>query len=535
MAWISGKLGSSTSRLALLFLLLTTIALSWFYQDTFNKHKVWMGRFAAANAVLDDYQNVARLAVREINILNDRLEGGEPRNTTYERELILETLQEAVHRLRQGTTAGVGSIRDTGQDQLRETALEIGRLVEELIGASALINQALNESRIDAATIEWKRLKDSGMPGDFAKRVDRAIKDQEREVYSISRQAPVGAGNIRSLPLVLILVIALISATVAMLSFRAEARSVHALKEAARAFASGDLSHRIPKLTSGEFSRLAEALNTMAAEMTDLCTRLRAEVTRMEKTIEDRNRELAVSNQRLAKTDVDRQKLLSNISHEFRTPLTVIRGQADIVLRGGGKTEAEYREAIERIRHRATVTTELLDDLLFMARADAGVPRLNMESVSIDVLIDSVCEEFQATAQLRGLLIEQRTMDRNAMIHGDAKQLWRVFAILLDNALRYSSPGGKVEVSATIAKGEVQIEFRDYGIGLTEKDEELAFDRFYRGQRAQEHSGGTGLGLSVAKAIVEAHNGSISLSGEPDAGTVARVTFPLEKPLKART
>jgi signal transduction histidine kinase len=443
-----------------------------------------------------------------------------------------ENLRETVNRLRRGITPGVGSNRKASQSKRRETLFEIGRRVEELIGASVLINQALNDRRIDDANNEWERLKKSGMPREFALLIDNAIEDQELEIYSIGRYTSVSAGIIPGLLPVLILVVALISVTLAWVGFRGFARSVRALHEGARAFTSGDLKHRIPKLKAPEFSRLAAAMNTMAAELTDHRKRLQDTVARMETIIEDRTRELTVSNQKRTEFGATRQKLLSNISHEFRTPLTVIRGQADIVLRGGSKTEAEYREAIERILRQANRATDLVDDLLFMARVNAGEPRLKLDSVSIVRLIDSLCKEFEAIAQQRNLSIEQHTKARNAVIHGDAKRLWQVFATLLDNALRYSKPGGTVEVSVSLAKEEVQIEFRDYGIGLTEKDAELAFDRFYRGQRAQEHSGGTGLGLSIAKAIVEAHNGFISISGELDAGATAKVNFPLVNQFK---
>jgi signal transduction histidine kinase len=102
----------------------------------------------------------------------------------------------------------------------------------------------------------------------------------------------------------------------------------------------------------------------------------------------------------------------------------------------------------------------------------------------------------------------------------------------MDNALRYSNPEGRIEVHVSQIDSDVQISFRDNGIGLTEEEAELAFERFYRGHKAEEHARGTGLGLPVAKAIVEAHDGSISLQGKLGEGAMATVTLPAESRLR---
>jgi len=218
--------------------------------------------------------------------------------------------------------------------------------------------------------------------------------------------------------------------------------------------------------------------------------------------------------------------LLANISHEFRTPLTVIRGEAEIALRGSNKSEMDQRESFQRIVDQVENATRLVDDLLFIARADAGEPRLKLSSVSIASMIDLVCQEFAARAEDKGIRIEQGRLPAGAVVQGDSGRLRQVFAILLENAIRYSNPGGRVEVQVLQGDESVKIIFRDEGIGLTDEEAELAFERFYRAPMAVEKAAGTGLGLPVAKAIVEAHNGSISLSGNPGQGATATVVIP---------
>jgi signal transduction histidine kinase len=298
------------------------------------------------------------------------------------------------------------------------------------------------------------------------------------------------------------------------------------LQQGVKVFRDGDLSHRIPELSELEFQQLGDAFNTMATQLSDNRKELRDTNLRLEATVDERTRELQVSNAKLAEVDAKRRKLLADISHEFRTPLTAIRGEAEIALRGSNKTELDYRDYFRRIMEHADNATRLVDDLLFIARADAGEPRLKMSSVVVAGMIDAVCEEFSVKAEQRGISIEQGRVDKKAYVRGDAGRLRQVFAILMDNALRYSNPGGRVEVRVLRTNENVEITFTDTGIGLSDEHAELVFERFYRAPNAEAQAPGTGLGLPVAKAIVEAHKGAISLKGKLGEGTTATVILP---------
>jgi signal transduction histidine kinase len=270
----------------------------------------------------------------------------------------------------------------------------------------------------------------------------------------------------------------------------------------------------------------------MARELSDHRSSLHDANVTLEATVEERTRALKSSNRKLADVDVNRRKLLADISHEFRTPLTVIRGESEIALRGKNKTKLEYRESFQRIMDQADHTTRLVDDLLFIARVDAGEPRLSLRSVAITSMITTVCEEFAVRAEKEKIKIEQSYEDSKVIVLGDVGRLRQVFAILIDNAMRYSNEGGSIEIKLTRGESEVHISFRDQGIGLTEEESEQAFERFYRGNKAEQHARGTGLGLPVAKAIVEAHKGKISLEGELGVGAIARVSLPAENRLR---
>jgi signal transduction histidine kinase len=314
---------------------------------------------------------------------------------------------------------------------------------------------------------------------------------------------------------------------------RSLTRSVNVLYHGAKTFTGGDLNHRIPDLQEKEFGRLGEAFNIMARELADNRASMHDSNVWLEAIVEERTRALKSSNDMLAVVDENRRKLLADISHEFRTPLTVIRGEAEIALRGKVKTPAEYQETLERIIDQSDQTTRLVDDLLFIARANAGEPRLKVRPLSVSSLLNSVCADFTAKAEQQEKSIRQDLVDEAAVVMGDEGRLRQVFSILIDNALQYSSAGGKVDVSLKRKEKDIVVIVRDSGMGLTKEEERQAFQRFFRGEKAQGHVRGTGLGLPVAKAIVEAHKGAITLEGKPGEGALATVVLPAEDKLKA--
>jgi signal transduction histidine kinase len=249
--------------------------------------------------------------------------------------------------------------------------------------------------------------------------------------------------------------------------------------------------------------------------------------------VDERTRALKESNERLESVDESRRKLLADISHEFRTPLTVIRGEAEIAMRGKDRPAGEYRETLERIMEQADQTTRLIDDLLFIARADAGEPRLKVRTVALDEVIEAVRADFAAEAQRREIEIHTTLDDEPLTVAGDDGRLRQVFAIVVDNALRYSNPGGAIEIATRRRDDTIVVTVSDNGIGISEEEAAQVFQRFYRGGKAQAHARGTGLGLPVARAIVEAHEGTIEIEGQPDEGTVVTVTLPAGGTLKA--
>ncbi|MFC1719940.1 sensor histidine kinase [Pseudomonadota bacterium] len=514
----------SKFRMAFTTLMLAALAIAWLYNDSVNWHEHDVQRITLANDVVQSYQKLSDLTFMELSALSDSVLQGNSGDLS-ERGPGASALREAVSVVRQGVAEEVAMRgRDTGEEL--EQVDEIERLVEEIIRTSELIEQALKEGRAGDARHELEMLRNSGAADYFNILIIAAVADQNVELHSVDLQATGHSRYIAKIMPALMGALVLITLFFIFVLSRNLTRSVSALHHGALAVGNDDLTYRIPDLNELEFQRLGEAFNTMALQLSEHREQLQDIKIQLEATVDERTRELQESNRKLAAVDANRRKLLANISHEFRTPLTVIRGEAEIAMRGSNKTEVDYRESFQRIIDQAENTTRLVDDLLFIARADAGEPRLKLSSVSIAGMINSVCLEFSAKAENKGIKIEQGRMDSRAEVQGDPGRLRQVFAILLENALRYSNPGGRVEIQVLQGDRNVEIIFRDEGIGLTEEESELAFERFYRAPRAVEKAAGTGLGLPVAKAIVEAHHGVISLSGKPDQGATATVVLP---------
>ena len=516
----------SKFNLAFATLMLAALTIAWFYHDSVKWYEHDVQRITLTSDVLQGYQKLSSLTFMELSALSDSVLLGNSSDLS-ERGPGASALREAVSVVRQGVAEEValGGSGDSGEEL--EQVVEIERLVEEIIRTSELIEQALRDGRAGDARNELEMLRNSGVAEDFSTLIVAATADHKIESHSMDREATGLSRYVTKLMPILMGVLVLTTLFFIFVLSRKLNRAVSELHQGAVALRNDDLSYRIPDLSELEFQRLGKAFNNMALQLSEHREQLRDANIQLEATVDERTRELQESNRKLAIVDANRRKLLANISHEFRTPLTVIRGEAEIAMRGSNKTEVDYRESFQRIIDQAENTTRLVDDLLFIARADEGEPRLKLSSVSITVMLDAVCQEFSAKAEKKGIKIEQGRVDTRAVVEGDPGRLRQVFAILLENALRYSNPGDRVEIQVLQERENVEIIFRDEGIGLTEEESELAFERFYRAPRAVEQAAGTVLGLPVAKAIVDAHHGTISLSGKPGEGTTATVFLPI--------
>lgn len=213
----------------------------------------------------------------------------------------------------------------------------------------------------------------------------------------------------------------------------------------------------------------------------------------------------------------------ANASHELRTPLAIIRSTAEVALMHPDSGKGPERRALERILRQAERNSELLDDMLRLARLDSGADQLRYDAVDLNQSLDEAVRSMKPLFEARSLHLEFAATD--CSIHGDAGHLNRLWHILLENAAKYTPPGGTVQVSLQVDSGGQPVcRFTDSGIGIEPSDLPHIFDRFYRADQARGSSG-TGLGLSLAKQIADAHHASIEVCPNPSGGTIFSLRF----------
>jgi len=223
-----------------------------------------------------------------------------------------------------------------------------------------------------------------------------------------------------------------------------------------------------------------------------------------------------------------RQDFVANVSHEFKTPLTAIQGFAETLLAGALDDPSNNRRFLEIIRDHATRLARLTDDLLKLARMDAGKLELEFLPVSITEIVEACAETSLLKATRKQITLYIDIPPGLPAVSGDARLLREVLQNLLDNAIQYTPAGGRIDVTATSGAREAVVTVADTGIGIPLADQERIFERFYRVDAARSReAGGTGLGLSIAKHIVEAHSGRLWVESAVGSGSRFSFTIPL--------
>jgi heavy metal sensor kinase len=217
----------------------------------------------------------------------------------------------------------------------------------------------------------------------------------------------------------------------------------------------------------------------------------------------------------------------ADASHDLRTPVAVMRATAEIALRKK-RTQAEYEEALSRVLQTSVETSAMLENLLLIARADAGAAGLEMHPVDLKTHIQRAQEHGAILAATKSLSFTSQLPDTDVLVKGDAIAIDRLLMILVDNAVKYTPPGGRCEIALTTSDAEAHISVKDSGVGIDTEDLESIFERFYRADKTRSREiSGAGLGLAIARWIANVHGGSITAESELGAGSEFQVRLPM--------
>lgn len=281
---------------------------------------------------------------------------------------------------------------------------------------------------------------------------------------------------------------------------RASLRPVETIRQTAETITAQNLSLRIPEPpTHDEIAQLVRTLNQMIAR-------------------------LEASFQQIRQFSAD-------VSHELRTPLTILLGELELALRSR-KSPEEYEAVLSSMLEEVLRLHRIIERLLELARAESGQLTLERELVDLAALVQEIATDVELLAQERGLCISSQT-EPGVWVLGDALRLRQAVLNVVDNALKYTPPGGQVRLSVRSEAHEALVEVHDTGIGIPPEEQPRIFERFYRVEKSRarlSNSDGAGLGLAIVRWIVEAHGGQIEVDSEPGRGTCVRFRFPRAYP-----
>lgn len=435
-----------------------------------------------------------------------------------------EATNELIARLRRtiGETRAIilKDVVTVGPEERRERELltEIEQIVETLI---TRYRQHASDPRPEdpaPGLLDLSRALSKDIKRDFRILIADALQSQERQMAQADALAQARLRMTERVGLVAIALFLLIT-LVALVTFRLRiALPLRQLMTGVHGFAHSDFSREIELRRRDELGEIAGLLNRMAAAVTERTDTLTARNEQLDQAVKARTRELERLLSEAQKAEENRRQLLADVSHELRTPLTVIQGESDVALRGAEKTADEYREALRNTKLAAAHTAKLVDDLLFIARNEAGAARLNLETFDLaELLIE--------TAELSENPVKTVMAAADPSITADRTRIRQLVLALLHNARNHG--GHDVTVRLVQSGSSFVLSVEDDGPGLPDSEKERVFERYFRGSNASDrYAEGLGLGLPMVRSIAEAHGGSARIEDREGGGTVARVELP---------
>ena len=357
-----------------------------------------------------------------------------------------------------------------------------GRAIAQLIGgASDVLETITIADRRDEVRILYAMLSPT-----IVAQVGQAMESQSRWVEAFKRIFVTTMG-----------ILIVIAAAVGWFMARRAVSGVEAVTRTARKISGGSLQERVPAKPGGdEIDQLATTFNEMLDRIQTLLTEIK--------------------------------QMTDNIAHDLRSPIARMRGLAEITLTGA-KSPNDYENMAASTVEECDRLLDMINTMLLISKTEAGVEQPCREELDLAALARKACELFQPIAEDKQLALTCQALEQ-ILFSGDPRMLQRMLSNILDNAVKYTPPGGRVEVSlAQTDRRKIEIDVRDTGVGIAATDLSRIFERFYRCDRSRSEPG-TGLGLSLARAIARAHGGEITAASELNRGSTFTITLPKSTP-----
>lgn len=247
----------------------------------------------------------------------------------------------------------------------------------------------------------------------------------------------------------------------------------------------------------------------------------------LEKRVKQRTKELAEANEELKRLNKIKSRFVSSVTHELRTPLTSIKGFSSILIDGKlGEVPPAQLKRLKKIRKHSANLSRLINNLLDISRIESGRVEMQKKEIPLNSVFKNVMEIIKPQAEDKNIEVKKQFHPEDIKINADPNYLERIFVNLLGNAVKFTPEEGKVEVTSSYKNTSVKIAVSDNGPGIPEEDQSNIFEEFYRAENKNQVQKGSGLGLSLVKRIVDAHNGKIWLDSKVGEGTTFTFTLP---------
>lgn len=350
-----------------------------------------------------------------------------------------------------------------------------------------------HSATLDADLLYYARVLRTGSEGLQGGYVRAAINIEELSAFSANIQRVIWAVGLVTIALLLV-----VSSQVA----KRITRPIQEIAATADAIKGGDVLQRVQVTSDDEIGTLGRGINDMAEK-------------------------LGSDIEKLRKLERVRSEFLANVSHELRTPIFSIQGFLETLLDGAVDDPHVNREFLEKAHHHANRLNALLSDLIEISRIESGDMKMSFRYFALSDFLRQVVDEMQPQAAGKSLTLElARPLPDGETVYGDRERLKQVMINLIDNAIKYTEPGGSITVRTSREARGVAIHVQDTGCGIAREHQARIFERFYRVDRDRSREvGGTGLGLAIVKHIVEAHGGTIRVESEEGKGTIFTYTL----------
>ncbi|ESS72164.1 integral membrane sensor signal transduction histidine kinase [Methyloglobulus morosus KoM1] len=509
------------------FVLFLGIALYW----GSNQVSRYFQRSQTAYEAFDRYERLSQEAYRHFKQRMDRLITSSPTaeaGVASSKNRLYEAMQELRNTAIQTPATGnlIGDMQDKPAEMSRVAHFTAFLDASEywFDEVERLRQQGKNEMAVQTLS----KFSEEEIDGKFQPLIDAAINAEREKAANAKQELENLVAQSRWIAILASVVAAMFSLMSGVFLLHGVRKPIETLMKSTEEIASGNLHYRISLDTRDEFAYLANHFNQMASKLELQQDKLREGHALLEKRVADRTFELHGLNEELKRMDSERRTFLADLSHELRTPITIIRGEAEVTLRGQERNAEEYKDALLRILELSMQLGKYVNDLFFLARAETANLQFEWDSVDLTDLVVSAVENFQVMAAENSISISLDASNEPIWVRGDKQRLRQVLFILGDNSCRYSKLGGHIGIALSTDDKEAVFTLTDQGIGIPTQDLDRIFDRQFRSQNARRsRNDGTGLGLPMAKSILNAHGGSITVASTENIGSTFTVTLPL--------